>query len=553
MVVGLAVLAAMLTALPAVADRDRALELAGQARALIDKAQYDQARPLLEQAQKADPTAPEVYLLLGYFEELQGKVDPAVAAYVQALTLSPATQYAQDRLRGLFYGKRFPWRLPLSGLALVPVEMLVDKAQAPPLPGATAAWSEPLAYTTGLLYPESMHGGGGVLERPLPIAGAAAGEKCRFNRVCYGFTAAPASPELLLRVAVYYPSTSLSRDAHDYAATAVLLTHWLTRLFAYHELRLGAALPEEPTAVYLCEGGPTGAETYAGGLYFYNLGGERAPLEWMREAAHETGHLLLPKVGRFTEPEPWGSGHLGERLALQWLAEEAGLVAGAPWPAPAAQERLRGLWGGQPIGLAEYLAQSCRPLLDSWTQLGPDSPLLTQGNTAGLSYFLGFMLWAQAAYGDEILAATLRESPGTNPTDYVRSCQEVVGERLAARDGVLTLRAEGLNLAASHLAQKPQEGAVGREGIALAAGDSAIWPLYLPAGAWEITILTAAGPLPAGIAAEFDGRAATLQGDKNAVLTVRTAAPGWHRLTLRAGEGAAATVGRFLVTQGAEA
>ena len=79
---------------------------------------------------------------------------------------------------------------------------------------------------------------------------------------------------------------------------------------------------------YLCPAGPTGAESYKQSLYFYDVATERSSIEWARQAAHELGHLLLPPIGRFASPESFASGFLGERLLLQYLALEAGLIAG---------------------------------------------------------------------------------------------------------------------------------------------------------------------------------------------------------------------------------
>jgi hypothetical protein len=76
----------------------------------------------------------------------------------------------------------------------------------------------------------------------------------------------------------------------------------------------------------------------------------------------------------------------------------------------------------------------------------------------------------------------------------------------------------------------------------------------LPAGAWQITILAASGALQAGVTADFDGQPAALPAGPNAALTIRTATPGWHRLTLRAGPQAAPTVlQRFLITAATQA
>ncbi|HEY3397156.1 MAG TPA: hypothetical protein VGM19_05785 [Armatimonadota bacterium] len=538
---------------PARADRAAALPLLEQARGQVEATQYDEARQSLQAALQADPTFLDALLYLGYLEELTGQADAAVAAYGRALLLAPTNQYARDHYHAIFYGPHFPRRIPVEQLPLSPVPLTLDAAHAEPasvLGGPNR--TERLAYTTGLLFPDQMRSGGAVLSVPLPSAGVEAKQMANFNRVCYGFTAPAGSPDALLRVAVYYPSANLSAAGTDYAPLAVRLTHWMTRLCAYYELRLGTALPAEPIAVYLCEGGPTEAETYENAIYLYRLGTDRLPLEWMREAAHETGHRLLPQLGRFTAPEPWGSGFVGEGLAFQWLAAEAGVVAGTPWPAPEAQAKLAGVWSGPPLPLADYLARSCRPLLDAWTQTGPDSPLLRADTEATLSYVRGFLLWVQAAHDDALLAATLTGATGINPVDYVTSYQDQVKKRLTdPRAPGLILSAGALSLSPpTKLTKRPAEGALRRENVTLAPGDRAVWRLYLPAGSWRIQIVATPN---ADLTAQLDDQPAPLDADKHNQLTLTTPQPAWHTLTLTAGGTAPVTVNWLRIDAGKEA
>jgi len=405
------------------------------------------------------------------------------------------------------------------------------------LPTAGHLRNAPLAYTTAMLYPEQMRSGGPLLSIPLPIAGLESAERCRLNRVCYGFTSLPGSTKLYMRVAVCYPSSNVSETGRDYSILATHLTHWLARLHSYYQLHLGLELPPEPSAVYLCESGPTGAETYEDTLYFYGLNEHRTPLEWMREAAHETGHLLLPKVGRFSAPEPWGNGHVGERLSLQWLAQEAGLVGDTPWPEEAAQATVSGLWGGQEVALNGYLAQRCRPLLDAWCRAGPKSPLLTEDSEATLSYFLGFILWVQAAHDDAILANTLLHASGLNAFDYLKAYQAAIKKQLSGpRGSYLPLYAGALNLPDSRLTQAPLEGALRRENIVLSAGDTMVLPLYLPAGSWSLTLFC--GEHAQQLSVRLDDRQLSFLPERAASLAVSTPQPGWHRLSLELGEGA---------------
>ncbi len=532
--IALVVLAALLTT-AASADREQARALLAQARPLIDQARYDEARPLLNEALLADPRYPDTWVNLGYFEERQSHIETALAAYGRALTLFPAQPYAQERFRALFFAGRFPRRLPVDQLSLAPVPLTADLARATnSFPLAAVRREQRLAYTTGLLYPDAMRAAGAPPTVTLPATGEVAGQKLTVNRVCYGYTGPIDSPSLTMRVAVYYPSPLLSAAGADYSALAVRLTHWLTRLFAYYELHLGIALPTEPTSVYLCETGPAGAETFGDALFFYDVAKERPALEWMREAAHETGHLLLPRMGRFIAPETWASGHAGERLAFQWLAQESGLVTDAPWPSSAAQDHLPALWDDSPLPLARYRAERCRPLLDTWAQAGPDAPQLTNDSEPGLSYLCGFLLWVQAAHDDPLLAATLTRAGGTNATDFLKSYQDAVEARLQAAPGAyLPLWAGALNLPASRLTTKPLEGALRRENLSLGPGDRAAYRLYLPAGVWRVTIVGSPGaaltvrldddptPLPAGA-------------DKHTQVALTIAQPGWHTLSVEA-------------------
>jgi tetratricopeptide (TPR) repeat protein len=537
---------------PAAADRAQAQALVAQGAALRDQGKYDEARPLFEQAIVADPRFPDAWVNLGFLEELQGNVEAGLADYGQALTLSPESTYAQEHFRGLFYGRRFPRRLPVAQLPLAPIAMTADEARAAgSLPTDTAVREERLAYTTGVIYPDQMRRNGALLTLPLPIAGADSGQKVRFNRVCYGYTAPPDSPALIMRLAVYYPSATISDGGADYTPLAARLTHWLTRVCAYYELHLGLSMPQEPFAVYLCEAGPAGAETYENALYLYKIGEERPALEWMREVAHETGHLLLPRMGRFTDPEPWASGHVGERLVLQWLAQEAGLVAGDPWPSPGAQDKLKGLWSGAPLPLGDYLAQRTRPLLDAWSQAGPDAPQLAQDTEAGFSYLCGFLLWVQAAHDDALVAATLRNATGTNAADFLKAYQEAVKARLqAAPPAYLPLWAGALNLPASKLTPKPAEGALRREKVTLAPGDRALYRLYLPAGAWQVVIVA---PPAAELSVQVDDQPVPTQSDKHLTFILTTAQPAWHTLALQAAGKEAVLVEYLRVEAGKEA
>lgn len=58
-----------------------------------------------------------------------------------------------------------------------------------------------------------------------------------------------------------------------------------------------------------------------GDILFFKSGQPRSEVEWLREIAHEYGHVSLAPMGRFRPPlEPFGNGYLGETLAMLWVA-----------------------------------------------------------------------------------------------------------------------------------------------------------------------------------------------------------------------------------------
>jgi len=81
----------------------------------------------------------------------------------------------------------------------------------------------------------------------------------------------------------------------------------------------------QPVAVWLAEHGEAGARAVGRTIYLYAAGAPRAPAEWVRQLAHEYGHVALPGIGGFSETDdPWADGHLGELLLPSYLGAAAG-------------------------------------------------------------------------------------------------------------------------------------------------------------------------------------------------------------------------------------
>lgn len=73
-----------------------------------------------------------------------------------------------------------------------------------------------------------------------------------------------------------------------------------------------------------------------GDILFFKSGQPRAEVEWLREIAHEYGHVALAPAGRFRPPlEPFGNGHINETLAMMWLAASPQLFDASAFAPPA--------------------------------------------------------------------------------------------------------------------------------------------------------------------------------------------------------------------------
>lgn len=513
--------------------RARVLELVRESQQLADAGNRDAAMERLLQALQLDPDNPNVHAHMGYLHELAGDTLAALASYGRLLELRPQDEYGRSRIIHLFFGEQFPRRLKLSLLQFSPVSFVTDECRV-----RMAAGLDPLrlrlAYTRGVLYPEDMGDQGPPVEKEIPsatqqgVVGTA-----RFNRVTYGFTAAPESDELRMTAMVYFPSPLLSEHQADYSALAERLTHILLRVHGYSRVAYGLPpVPDERIPrMWLTESGPTGAEQYGDDIFIYDVARDRQPIEWLREVAHEWGHFALPRMGRFADPEPYASGVLGEALFLQLLADEAGLVTGEPWPSERAQTAVNGLWGGGPVALADFLTQVRHDTLDLWLARGPNSELAAGLGEESFRYLVGALLWVEAAHGHEMLRATLLKAPGESPADFYYGYRQAIRE--AANRGEVTLLAGGLDLGRSHLTTPPVEGALRREQVRLAPGDDVQFPVYLLEGPAAVRV--APGLRETRLNVYVDGLGPLpLEGGEPVSLGRREG--GWHTLALQVPE-----------------
>ncbi|MEI6501921.1 MAG: hypothetical protein WCP21_12950, partial [Armatimonadota bacterium] len=196
------------------------------------------------------------------------------------------------------------------------------------------------------------------------------------------------------------------------------------------------------------------------------------------------------------------------------------------------------LWPGEDFKLAGYLAGSCRPSLDYFLAAGPDSPLAAGPDAPGgagsgedgMQYYVGSMLWVQAAFGPDMLRQVLQASTSevVSPAEGLTNLKALLIK--GAEKGTLELQAGSINPAASKLTTKPLEGALGRTQVQLAPGDSAAFAMYLPSGAWSLQT----APAAEGLTLTIDGKGPLPFADGAATLGRLDA--GWHGIVIHAGE-----------------
>jgi hypothetical protein len=193
------------------------------------------------------------------------------------------------------------------------------------------------------------------------------------------------------------------RDEDYESDDAVAAARMLNRLweFNYEELRLdhSETYDDQLVEVYLAEEGKPGGEQLftidehdtgpfgrprkVNLIYIYHLETFVDPLEKAREVAHEYGHATLPPVGRYTAPEAYANGFLGERVYLTWALDQ--LEAGELEPAD--------FMGASQEELAEYQRGNVQPLVKRVALNGPNLSLLAGDSPNAMSELHGTAMY----------------------------------------------------------------------------------------------------------------------------------------------------------------
>ncbi len=220
--------------------------------------------------------------------------------------------------------------------------------------------------------------------------------------------------EWFLRYRLYYRKAK-------YRALALEIGRFI--LVSHHLIEKKLSLPlfygESGVAnVWLLDTGEAGAEQKGENLFFYQIERPRSSLEWLREIAHELGHLAFPGWSGFREPEGWANGDLGERLLLNWLSQQGNYT-----------------FGGRAVSFQPYLKQYYEPILLRFIAGGWDDQQVRKRDRRAFEMTLGLALYIEYAHGAEGLGEVLKGIRKPTPESLLESYAQYL-----ARKQVLLIR-----------------------------------------------------------------------------------------------------------------
>jgi hypothetical protein len=253
---------------------------------------------------------------------MHGLTEEAVAEYIRILAVDPENAGARDRANALV-GKEMPQWLPEEAGQAAPFQCQVVEMRV---------WEGEKPTSQRLLITQEGFG-------------AREGERwdelheTGFKHIDYGYVWQPSRKRYEVRVAAHWEAPAQQSLAQS-ALGATLAFYCLTKeLLGFDPTKPWG----DPVDVWVTNKGQPGARAQGRAIYLYAAGTPRPPGEWLREVAHEYGHVSFPGLGGFTQTDDeWVDGHLAELLLPKWLsATESQWLAWpvAEWEAQASKER----------------------------------------------------------------------------------------------------------------------------------------------------------------------------------------------------------------------
>jgi hypothetical protein len=387
------------------------------------------------------PDQADVHRMAAIQYEIPGLVDEAVAEWIEVLALSPQDAEARARVDALVK-KQMPRWLP------------EEAETAAPFGCEVLGWAS--ALKAGVASGERMAGAPapaqqvGFLVTEVDFA-AREGERWDelhergFAHTDYGYVWTEAKRRYEARAVVHWEEPSQSELAQK-ALRATLVFYTLAR----EQLGFDPTRPwGEPVDIWVTNKGEPGARAQGRSIYLYAAKTERPPGEWLREIAHEYGHVSFPGIGGFTETsDPWADGELAELLFAKWLGGETEPRGEAKGTGGLRQQATRSASSGRAEATGAYRAPEWMPwsvaeweaeakeergrLMGRWgeeevARVGQDrGPAERVGRLAWADQkakerFLGLALRVEEMKGARFLGEVLKKGGRGNAEGFVRA------------------------------------------------------------------------------------------------------------------------------------
>jgi hypothetical protein len=335
--------------------------------------------------------------------EVPGLVEEAVAEWLKVLALSGEDAEARQHVEALVRRQMPAW-LP------------EEAERAAPFKREALGWEWPSGSAGFSLPPQRFL----VTAVDFP---AREGERwdelheAAFPQIDYGYVWSQARRRYQARVVVHWEEASQAALAQK-ALRATLVWYCLAR----EQLSFDPTAPwGDPVDLWVTNKGEPGARAQGSSIYLYAAKIERAPGEWLRELAHEYGHVSFPGIGGFTETDDaWADGHLAELLFAKWL--RAAPPEWLPWSVAEWQEgaaaergRLTKLWSEDEVtNLIRQKTPSC------------PTKLIGAGEEARQA-FLGLALRVEEMNGPRFLGEALKKCPRGTAAQFAEAVRRTAG------------------------------------------------------------------------------------------------------------------------------
>jgi hypothetical protein len=346
----------------------------------------------MARAAPADPHAARRRMASRY--EIHGLVEKAVAEYLKILAQNPEDPQARQRVNAIVAAQMPAW-LPEEAEAAAPFPhdsfKLEFQAAGDSDDGEKVEYR--LLLTVGAFAAQEGHRWDELHEKG-------------FALVDYAYMWQSVKKRYEVRVAAHWEDDAQTEVAQAaLRATSVLYCLTRERLDLDPTGQWG-----DPVDIWVTQKGEPGARAQGRSIYLYASQIARPPGEWLREVAHEYGHVSFPGIDGFEDTDdPWADGHLAEVLFPKLLAAN-GVPEWMPWE------------------VAEWMSGAAgerERLLSAFRDSGLDQVLLQGKDAAARDHFLGLALDVEDRLGPERLAQALKTCPQGTALQFVTAAEAV--------------------------------------------------------------------------------------------------------------------------------